>query len=202
MELLEPYHIKKYLVKIVFLLAVLLSVSGCSKSAFIPRTTGYMIVTPGDSRLKERGGMMYYDSLVFTGKVIGLFQNGDTASVREYDKGLQNGIERIYHQNGKISEVRNYIDGRKEGEHKGWWENGSQKFIYHFKDDLFEGSVKMWNEKGMLFGDYNYVKGHEEGTQKAWFPDGTLQANYVVKNNRKYGLTGVKNCKTVTDEKK
>ncbi|HJY63931.1 MAG TPA: toxin-antitoxin system YwqK family antitoxin, partial [Ignavibacteria bacterium] len=61
---------------------------------------------------------------------------------------------------------------------------------------------KDWNENGMLFNDFNYINGYEEGLQRAWYPDGSLQANYVVKNNRKYGLTGVKNCITANENNK
>jgi antitoxin component YwqK of YwqJK toxin-antitoxin module len=52
----------------------------------------------------------------------------------------------------------------------------------------------------MLFSDFNYVNGQEEGLQRAWFPNGEVQANYVAKNNRKYGITGVKNCQTTFSE--
>jgi hypothetical protein len=37
------------------------------------------------------------------------------------------------------------------------------------------------------------------GAQIAWYPNGKLRLNYVVRNGRQYGLTGVKNCATVWD---
>ena len=61
---------------------------------------------------------------------------------------------------------------------------------------MFEGEQKQWNREGLLYTDFNYKKGHEEGLERMWYPDGKIQANYVAKYNRKYGLTGVKNCAT------
>jgi antitoxin component YwqK of YwqJK toxin-antitoxin module len=163
-------------------------------------STSYMNVSGKDNKLYVKNRVLYYDTMLFTGKVTQLYNSGDTQSVTEYKNGKQNGVQISYYENGRVNEARYYIDGRKEGEHQAWWENGSQKFVYHFKNDVFDGSVKMWNESGMLFNDFNYVNGHEDGLQKSWFENGSLRANYVVKNNRKYGLTGVKNCISVTDD--
>ena len=44
-----------------------------------------------------------------------------------------------------------------------------------------------------------YENGYEKGVQKIWWPDGRIKSNYIIKNNRRYGLLGVKNCVNVSD---
>jgi antitoxin component YwqK of YwqJK toxin-antitoxin module len=45
----------------------------------------------------------------------------------------------------------------------------------------------------------NYQKGHEEGEQKWWYDNGKIKANYIIKDGRRYGLLGTKNCINVSD---
>ncbi len=157
-------------------------------------------VYSNDKLLSRMNGNLFYSGKMFTGKIIELYINGDAAKVTSYKDGVEDGIEIAFYNDGKIMEQRYYEKGQKAGIHFGWWNNGNVKFIFNFKDGIYEGNQREWNEKGLLYTDFNYVKGHEEGLQRAWYLDGTLQANYVVKNNRKYGLTGVKNCQTAKDE--
>ena len=62
----------------------------------------------------------------------------------------------------------------------------------------YEGDVKVWYPDGSLFQHFKYKKGHEDGAQKVWKSDGRIKANYVVRDGRRYGLTGVKNCINVS----
>lgn len=163
-------------------------------------STDYVTVSASDVRFKVKSRVLYLDTLLFTGKIEKHDENGKLASSSEYLNGLQHGYLLTYYANEQINEQRFFQYGKKEGEHKGWWENGLIRFIYHFKNDVFDGNVRMWNETGMLFNDFNYVKGQEEGMQKSWFENGMVRANYETRNNRKYGLTGVKNCKSVSNE--
>ncbi len=178
----------------------LLLISGCSVNSPVTGSTEYLILDGSDESLIVKNRLLYKDSLLFTGKLIDLYDNNDTARMSEYVLGKLSGKQLIFYIGGMLSEERYYENGKKEGQHRGWWASGKQKFIYHFKNDEFEGNFKMWNESGMLFNDFNYSGGHEEGLQRSWFPDGSIQSNYVAKNNRKYGLTGVKNCRSVKDE--
>lgn len=180
------------------ILIILLGIvaTGCSvKQEQLAETTGYMEVSSGDTALRMRERLLFYDGKLFTGKVRDE-NNGRLVSVKTYSGGIPDGLHVTYYQNGIICEERYFENGLKTGEHKGWWENGKLKFVYHYTNDEFNGNVKVWNESGMLFNDFNYVNGKEEGLQRAWSSSGEIQANYVVKGNRKYGITGVKDCKT------
>ncbi len=187
--------------KIYFIiLSIILFLAGCSsKKEQSAGTTEFVYVNSIDTKLNTKDRLIYYNSLLFTGRITELNGN-DTMGYSEYKAGKLNGNQVTYFSNGKVNEERYYENGFKTGEHKGWWENGNLRFIYHFKNDLFDGNVKVWNEKGMLFNNFNYIKGQEEGLQQAWFPNGDIQANYVVKENRKYGITGVKNCQTISED--
>jgi len=180
----------------VIILLLGLITAGCSEeNEQLVNSTEYVDVTAGDSHISILNRSLYFDGLLFTGRYTEKF-NGAVASVSEYRNGKLDGYQITYYSGGMTKEERYYKNGLKTGEHKGWWESGRQKFVYNYSNDEFNGNIKVWNESGMLFNDFNYVNGKEEGMQKAWSADGEIQANYFVKENRKYGITGVKDCKT------
>jgi antitoxin component YwqK of YwqJK toxin-antitoxin module len=90
-------------------------------------------------------------------------------------------------------------NGWKEGEHTGWFENGQKQFVYHFTNDMFDGNQKEWLSNGTLYSDLNYEKGEESGSQRIWYTNGRIKTNYIIKNNRRYGLLGTKNCVNSSD---
>jgi antitoxin component YwqK of YwqJK toxin-antitoxin module len=150
-----------------------------------------------DSMVVTHGGITYLDQKPFTGKTFLLNQQGDTISLLVYDKGKQNGPDLAWYAKGIKKHERYYSRGKKEGVHLGWWPNGRLKFRYEFTEDEYEGSVKEWYEDGTPYRSFTYSKGYEEGPQKMWRPDGRIYANYILKNNRIYGLSGRKNCKSL-----
>jgi antitoxin component YwqK of YwqJK toxin-antitoxin module len=186
---------RKFEMKIIimFIAIILINASCSEKTEQLTKSTDYIEASTEDTSLHLNQKILYYDSLLFSGKVIHKI-NGVTLKISEYKDGILNGNELTFYENGNLKEERWYINGSKEGEHKGWWENGKLRFV--FKNDVFDGSVMQWNIDGMLFSEFNYLNGQEEGLQRAWFPNGDVQANYVAKNNRKYGITGVKFCKS------
>ena len=81
-----------------------------------------------------------------------------------------------------------------------YWPDGKLIFEYHLKNDLYEGPSRSWNQEGRLIQKMNYVAGREIGRQQLWYDDGGVRSNYVIRNNRRYGLLGTKNCVNVSDE--
>lgn len=108
-------------------------------------------------------------------------------------------VEKWY-DNGQLMERRYYENGKKVGVHLGWWPNGNKRFEYHYSMDMYDGPVKEWYEDGQLYRSFNYKDGQEFGAQQMWKPDGRISANYEVRDGRKYGLTGVKNCISVWND--
>jgi antitoxin component YwqK of YwqJK toxin-antitoxin module len=133
-------------------------------------------------------GITTVNDTVFSGTLIGLHR------YENYLNGREHGIWKTYFTNNQLSEVREYDHGRKTGVYRSWWENGQLRSEYHFEDNEYNGACMDWSPAGQLIRKMNYVNGYETGRQQMWDDDGTIRANYVAKNGRNYGLTGVKNC--------
>jgi antitoxin component YwqK of YwqJK toxin-antitoxin module len=178
------------LTKLLIIISAALSFSG----ADIYNSNDIILKNERDKDLHRLNGYLYYKDKLFSGKTFDLYEQCDTSILTEYKSGKENGKQILYYRDGSINEERSYFYGRKEGLHQGWWENGNKRFEYQFENDKYNGEQKEWNEAGLLYNDFNYKDGYEEGLQRSWYPDGKIQANYIVRNGRKYGLTGVMNC--------
>jgi antitoxin component YwqK of YwqJK toxin-antitoxin module len=144
--------------------------------------------------------IVYVKNKVYSGFIYTLCPNNkDTFLIDEYSDGLLNGISKKWYANHQLMEERNYSAGKKKGRQISYWENVNKKFEFVAKDDAYEGELKEWTYEGKLIHLANYVNGQEEGTQKLWYDNGKIRANYVMKNGKRYGLLGTKNCKNVSD---
>ena len=139
-------------------------ISSCSKN----QNSSY-IIDKDFSLLSKKDAYLYLDNNKFSGT-------------------LTDSIENI-----KVLEVQ-YSNGRKEDNHKLFWENGNKKMIANFIDGQYEGKMIQWHENGEKFKEFYFENGNEVGNQKIWDPKGNIKANYDVVNERRYGLTGQKNC--------
>ncbi len=153
-----------------------------------------------DSALNNRNGVIYYQSSPYSGKLYELYSNQrDTAFVRSYLLGKEEGEWKSYYENGQIKELRFFSNGKKMGKYLVWWPNGKPFMQYQFESDEYQGTCKEWNEKGLLVKQMNYHQGHELVSQKWWYDNGKIKANYIIQNGRRFGLLGTKNCINVTD---
>jgi len=137
---------------------------------------------------------------VYTGYVLKLGANQkDTLSISFYNKGLKDGVWNKFYNNGSLKEVRVFKNGKKTGQYFGYYMSGEIAFEYNFKDGEYHGKRYEWKKDGSLLRESNYKNGYEKGFQKIWWADGRIKSNYVIKNNRRYGLLGIKNCVNVSD---
>jgi antitoxin component YwqK of YwqJK toxin-antitoxin module len=150
-------------------------------------------------KIQTSGGITYVNTTPLSGVVFSLNQKRDTVFVMPYLNGKEHGLAKHFHDNGQVKSLRYNKNGWKEGEHIGWFESGRKQFEYHFKNDMFEGNQKEWLADGMLYSDLNYEKGMESGSQRVWYRNGKIKTNYIIKNNRRYGLLGTKNCVNASD---
>lgn len=158
-------------------------------------------ISISDSNLMRDGAHQLYKGEVFSGYLVDYFDPDSLKEKEGYLNGLREGNSIKYYTTGQVKEKRNYHQNDKEGIHEGWWENGNRKFEYHFENGKNEGIAIEWYASGQLFKEFNYLSGKENGSQKMLEVDGKIRANYVVKNGHRYGLIGLKNCKSVSDEK-
>ena len=125
--------------------------------------------------LEKIKGVYYYESVPYSGAIYTLFETGDTATYSEMKLGIKEGVSRK------------------------WWPGGQLKFCACYSRGLYHGEVAEWYENGIPSTCFNYNRGQEKGLQQAWKPDGSIKANYEVIGDRKYGLTGIKNCSNVLE---
>lgn len=144
-------------------------------------------------------GITTINEVPATGIIYSLDGLQDTLYAACYRNGKLHGWSREFYAENKLKSLRYYVDGWKNGIHKGWFENGKQHFIYSFRDDMFHGNQLEWLSSGMMYADLNYENGQEDGSQRVWYPNGKIKTNYIIQNNRRYGLLGTKNCINATD---
>ena len=134
------------------------------------------------------------------GFIYDLYPNGDTLSVGFYKNGLKSGLWKVYYKGGVLKEERYFKKNKRQGLYIGFYKNGAKNFSYTFLNDEYNGTNTVWASNGKKIEEHNYLNGYEEGAQKTWYLNGKIKSNYVIKNNRRYGLLGTKNCINVGDE--
>jgi antitoxin component YwqK of YwqJK toxin-antitoxin module len=159
-----------------------------------------LILEDTDQRFSTSVELVMLDKTAFSGRMYGFYLGSqDTAYISSYRNGLLHGTQLQFWENGFVKEQRFFDQGEKEGAYISWWPNGQKQFEYFFESGEYEGELKEWNSEGMLTRIMNYEKGYESGVQKWWYDSGEIKANYVIKNGRRYGLLGTKNCTNVSD---
>ena len=158
------------------------------------------LVSNTDTSLHLKDGLLLYDNNLFSGTVYTLYaETTDTAEIKNYIEGKENGTWKKFYPNHEIKELREFDKGKKVGKMIGFWENKKLMLEYNFIDDEFNGTCKEWNYSGQLIREMNYVNGHEEGTQKMFYDNEKIRSNYLMKDGKRFGLLGTKNCVNVSD---
>ena len=185
-------------------IAVLLGclvVFGCSKNT--PQKNAIhsrVLLNKMEQQVTFENGLLMINNKAFNGSLFTLYPTStDTADLMSYQNGKEHGDWIKYHSSGNIKEKRFFDHGQKVGEYMAWWSNGNKQLHYFFVADEYEGTCKEWNFEGKLVKAMNYKKGHEEGHQQWWYDNGKVKANYMIKQGRRYGLLGTKNCINVSD---
>jgi antitoxin component YwqK of YwqJK toxin-antitoxin module len=183
------------------ILILLAGFFGCNTNAPekpVPVSAG--LLNKSEQELTTNNGLLNISNSAFTGTLFTLFPNSkDTAVVENYLGGRKHGEWRKYYSSHKLKEKRYFTNGQKTGEYIALWENGNKQLQYFFEADEYEGTCKEWSESGFLNKVMNYKKGHEEGPQQLWYDNGKIRANYIIKDGRRFGLLGTKNCINVSN---
>ena len=158
-----------------------------------------LLISYSNSDLDLFKSTVSYQGRLLNGTV---YQNHEGSSIvhftQKYFKGLKNGVWKKYYPDGSLKEVRKYKMGKKEGSFIGYYPNGAHNFIFQFNDGEYNGTNKIWARNGILIEESNFKNGYEEGAQKRWYNNGKMKSNYIIKNNRRYGLLGTQNCVNVS----
>lgn len=183
-----------------FLFILSFSFTGCYTNAPENLNTDCSALDREKQEIRIEKGLLIIHQKPYTGKLFSLFNaSTDTAEVSSYLNGREHGEWKKYHPSGKIKERRFFENGKKTGAYDAWWANGKKQLHYFFVAGEYEGTCKEWNAEGKLLKIMNYKRGYEDGLQQWWYDDGKIKANYFLKNGRRYGLLGTKNCTNVSD---
>jgi antitoxin component YwqK of YwqJK toxin-antitoxin module len=176
-------------------------IQSCNESSLqhhLPAT-----VNAKDSALKQGGEVLRWNGVPYSGVIFLLAEatNGeksrDTIFTQTFQNGLADGWSYKRYDAKSLLEARHYVAGKRDGIHEGWWPNSKLRFRYRYVNDFMDGASEEWYESGLHYRTMNYSAGHEDGLQQVWNRDSSVFANYVVKEGRAYGNTGVMNCKNV-----
>jgi len=171
----------------------------CCISCQFSENASIIELKSSNSNLELKNGVLYFNTMPFYGKLVDKNANDIRLLEVEYANGRKHGLEKKKYQDGAVAEERFYIQGKKSGVHRAWYKNGQQKFEYHFNTlGLYHGTVREWYQKGQTYTSFNFRNGKEEGAQQMWNSDGKIRANFVVKNGERYGLIGLKKCKSLS----
>ncbi len=189
--------------KILNFITLFLLVCSCSKNKpkevlppqIIPKT----YILKSNLNFSIKNNQVFLNEKEYSGFVLQLYENKDTATVEGYYKGFLSGVQKKWYPNKQLMEERYYLENQKNGKQIAYWENGNKKFQFVAKNDAYEGEMKEWTFDGKLIHLATYKNGQEEGTQKMWYDNGKIRANYVIIEGKRYGLLGTKNCKNVSD---
>ena len=157
-------------------------------------------IEASESSIEINGALLLLNKKPFSGYLLEFNKSEGYKSITGYFNGKKEGKAEQLYTNGNLKEQRFYINNKKHGRHQGWWLNGNLKYDINFDHGLTQGESKEWYADGSPFKVFHYEQGHELGSQKLWELNGSIRANYVVKNGHRYGLIGLKNCKSVEKE--
>jgi antitoxin component YwqK of YwqJK toxin-antitoxin module len=149
--------------------------------------------------LKKTQDIIFLNGKKFDGYIYEMYNVKDTAFIKSYSNGIEEGVHNSWYSNKQLAEKRFYHLGKKVGTHQYWWENGKKQMEYQIANDEYTGEFQEWNRDGQLIKFFHYKNGQEDGSQKLYYDNGSIRSNYVIINGRRYGLLGTKNCKNVKE---
>ena len=92
----------------------------------------------------------------YTGKVFGLYENGQKMSEFLFKDGKRDGLSIGWYDNGQKEGEANYKDGKRDGLFTEWYENGQKKHEINYKDGKRDGLSIGWHENGQKLGEVNF----------------------------------------------
>lgn len=147
----------------------------------------------GNSEFSQIDGILIYKAQPFDGVAVELFPNGTTYRRTHYANGLKHGTSEEFATTGARRALWNFVHGKKEGWQQGWYIEGPPRFKLHYKAGLLDGETTEWYMNGKVSRNQVYRMGIEIA-QKVLYPTGEVFANYVIRNNRKFGLNTNELC--------
>ena len=133
-------------------------------------------------KLEEREGLAYVkgSDAPYTGKVYGLYENGQKKAEANFKDGKPNGVMVLWHDNGQKSYEANFKDGKRDGLWLTWHDNGQKNDEGNWKDGKMDGLHVKWYSNGKKNQEVNYKDGKTNGLLALWHDNGqkSYEANF------------------------
>jgi antitoxin component YwqK of YwqJK toxin-antitoxin module len=103
------------------------------------------------------------------------YEQGDTQTVENYQKGLYIGPYRLYYPSGQLQQEGRYENNQMTGSWKQYYKNGQLKEIVQFEGNQENGPFVEYHENGALKAEGQYQNGpYEQGELKLYDEAGKL----------------------------
>jgi antitoxin component YwqK of YwqJK toxin-antitoxin module len=147
-----------------------------------------------DTSLRKIESNWFYKGRPFTGFMIQQERDGKQVYSLPIKNGKENGVATGIYSSGEKLVENTFVDGKREGVFSQWWPNGNYRYLFKYENDKMQGNQWVFFPSGKKREAGSYVHGEKQGLQRVWDEEGKLVSNYVLKNNRRYGVIAVKSC--------
>jgi antitoxin component YwqK of YwqJK toxin-antitoxin module len=147
-----------------------------------------------DTLLRKIESNWFYKGRIFSGYMIQQEKDGKVVYTLPIKKGKENGMATGVYNTGEKLVENTFVDGKREGVFKQWWPNGNYRYLFNYEKDKMQGNQWVFFPSGKKREAGSYAHGEKQGLQRVWDEEGKLVSNYVLKNNRRYGVIAVKSC--------
>jgi antitoxin component YwqK of YwqJK toxin-antitoxin module len=152
-----------------------------------------------DSRIRWENGQALFKEHPFTGMMIERNLNHDLLARVHYQLGKKEGYSFTYHHDGTRVAENHYHVGLKEGQQESWYADGKHRSTSYFRHGIAEGTYTEWHPNGKIYRLQKIQDGIEL-ENKIFYESGVIYSNYVVRNQRTFGIQGEPLCNTVKQE--
>lgn len=129
----------------------------------------------GYSQELTRGSDGFYlNGQLYTGEHTTHYKNGQIESVRNFVRGLEDGVSKYYDASGTLIELRAWSNGKKHGTWVTYNAYGKKTGEANYENDLKHGKWYIWDDNGTLRYEMMYNQGKKIGTWFMWDEQGKL----------------------------
>jgi antitoxin component YwqK of YwqJK toxin-antitoxin module len=100
----------------------------------------------------------------------------------------RNGSSMAWHENGQLASMGQYDDGHRTGTWIRWYDNGQKQEEGAYIEDQPHGTFVHWYEDGLQACNVTFVGGRREGKALAWHPGGQLWVEGTYDQGRPAGM--------------
>lgn len=148
---------------------------GFGGGTFILLLLSLLAFQPSHAQDLVRGNDGFYlNGQLFTGEYKTSFANGQTESVRNFVRGLEDGISSYYDPSGVLVELRAWSNGKKHGTWVTFNLQGRKTGEANYENDQKHGKWFIWDDNGTLRYEMHYVAGKKTGIWFMWDEQGKL----------------------------